>query len=62
VVLPKWEADAFLMIVDTETYSEPRYQLSYALRVLAFKPSTQVIDGFQRCARKLWKPSAGTDR
>lgn len=60
VVLPKWEADAFMMLVENSTYADVRFQLSYALRVLSFKPGDFVIDAFQRNARRMWKPSAGT--
>lgn len=62
MVLPKWEADAFLMIVEYNTYTQDRFQLSFALKHLSFKPGVAVIDGFQRNARKMWKtyPSAGT--
>lgn len=58
--LAAWESDAFLLIVENSTYSEVRYQVSYALRVLRFVPGTAVLDGFQRQARKMWRPSEGT--
>jgi len=50
-----------MMIVEANTYPEARYQLSYALRALAFKPGPAVIDGFQRNARKMWKPVIPAD-
>lgn len=61
VVLPKWEADAFLMLVEANTYAEARYQLSFALKQLRFEPSKAVIDGFQRNARKMWRPNPSAD-
>jgi hypothetical protein len=62
VNLTSSETDAFLLIVDRETYSEVRYQLSFAVKHLRFVPTLAVIDGFQRNARKMWKtfPSAGS--
>lgn len=56
MVLKKWESDAFLMIVESNTYHELRYQLSYALKQVRFPMATSAIDGFQRSARKMWKP------
>lgn len=60
MVLSKEEADAFMMLVESSTYSEPRFQLSFALKHLRFRPANAVIDGFQRNARKMWKTSAGS--
>lgn len=53
--LEKWEADAFLMITEGNTYADARFQLSYALRVIRCAPPAVVIDAFQRNARKIWR-------
>lgn len=56
MVLPKWEADAFLMLVEASTYAEPRFQISFALQNLRFKPAPAVVDAFLRNARlRMWK-------
>jgi hypothetical protein len=60
VNLAKWESDAFLLLVDASTYSETRFQLSYAIRVVTRVVPSSVIDGYQRQARKMWKPSGGS--
>lgn len=44
------------MIVESNTYHELRYQLSYALKQVRFPMATSAIDGFQRSARKMWRP------
>lgn len=61
MALPKWEADAFMMLVEDNTYRDARFQLSFALKHLRFRPTNAVIDGFQRNARKMWKPVPPAD-
>jgi hypothetical protein len=62
VNLPKWEADAFLLLVEASTYAELRYQLSYAMRMISRPLPVSVIDAYQGNARRMWRPnpSAGT--
>lgn len=55
VKLHQWEADAFMLIVDGNTFSAPRYQLSYALRQIRNPMSAFVVNGFQSNARKMWR-------
>lgn len=61
MALPKWEADAFMMLVEENTYRDVRFQLSFAVKHLRFTPTLAVIDGFQRNARKMWKPCPSAD-
>ena len=55
VQLQQWEADAYMLIVDNNTFSAPRFQLSYALRQVRNPMSAFVINGFQVNARKMWR-------
>lgn len=61
MVLKRWESDAFLLIVQANTYREARFQLSYALKQVKFALSLAAIDGFQRSARKMWRPCPSAD-
>ena len=58
--LAKWEAGIFCMITEANTYADVRFQLSYALKQRTQPASVTVLDGFQRNARRMWRPSAGT--
>lgn len=62
VKLHQWEADAFMLIVDYNTFSAPRFQLSYALRQVRNPVSAFVVNGFHTNARKMWRtiPPAGS--
>ena len=55
--LAKWEADAFMLLVDGTTYAETRFQVSYALRMVRAPVAVTVADAFQRNARQMWKPT-----
>lgn len=55
VKLHGWEADAFMLIVDYNTFSAPRFQLSYALRQISEPMSQFVVNGFHQNARKMWR-------
>lgn len=55
VKLHQWEADAFLLIVDFNTFREPRFQLSYALSQIRRPVGWVVVNGFQHNARKIWR-------
>ena len=56
VVLQKWEADAFLMLIEASTHAEARFHISFALKNLRYKPAPGIIDAFERNARlRLWK-------
>lgn len=62
VKLQQWESDAFMLIVDYNTFSAPRFQLSYALRLIRNPVAQSVVNGFQQNARKMWRsvPPQGT--
>lgn len=49
------------MLVEYNTYADVRFQLSYAVKQLKSRPANTVIDGFQRNARKMWKPNLSAD-
>lgn len=49
------ESDAFLLLVDASTYEGNRSQVSFVLQSLRAVPPKAVIDGIQRCARRMWK-------
>lgn len=55
VKLLQWEVDAFMLIVEFNTFSAPRFQLSYALRQVRNPMSAFVVNGFQQNARKMWR-------
>ena len=56
MALKKWESDAFLMLVEASTYPDPRFQISFAMKNMRFKPSPAVITGFCDNARlRMWK-------
>jgi hypothetical protein len=55
VKLLQWEADAFMIIVEHNTFDAPRFQLSYALRQVRNPMSAFVVNGFQQNARKMWR-------
>jgi hypothetical protein len=61
VTLQQWEADAFMLIVEYNTHASARYQLSYALRQIRIRPSTQVINGFHLNARRIWRATGRID-
>lgn len=48
------------MITEANTYADVRFQLSYALKQRTQPASTEILDAFQRNARRMWRPSAGT--
>lgn len=54
--LEEWETDAFVRVVEAHTKSNERQQLSYALRTIRWTQGLAVQDGFQRNARKMWRP------
>lgn len=54
--LSQEETDAFVVLVESHTKPIERQQLSYALRNVRTHQNRNVIDGFQRNARKMWRP------
>jgi len=55
VQLHQWESDAFMLIVDYNTYSAPRFQLSYALSQIRSQQGSFVVNAFHRNVRKIWR-------
>lgn len=53
--LLQWESDAFMLIVDYNTYNDLRYQVSYALRNVRAPLSPFVVNGFHRNVRQIWR-------
>lgn len=54
--LSQEETDAFTVLVESHTKPIERQQLSYAFRNVRAKQNRNVQDGFQRNARKMWRP------
>ncbi len=54
--LSQEETDAFTVLIESNTKPQERQQLSYAFRNVRAKQGSQVIDGFHRNARKIWRP------
>lgn len=50
------ENNAFVLLIENHTKPQERAQLSYALRQVQFRQGRNVVDGFQRNARKMWRP------
>jgi hypothetical protein len=55
IELSQEETDAFAALVEGSTYPEQRKQLSYAFLQVRHQQGKNVIDGFQRNARKMWR-------
>jgi hypothetical protein len=53
--LAQEEAEVFRVVVEFNTKSPERFQLSYASSVVTHQQSLFVQDGFQRCARFMWR-------
>jgi len=60
--LSQEETDAFTVLIESNTRPQERQQLSYAFRNVRYQQGRNVIDGFQRNARKMWRdrPPAGS--
>lgn len=57
--LEAWESDAFTLIVESHTKPPERWQLSQALKNIRHTQGLHVTDGFQRCARQMWRTGLG---
>jgi hypothetical protein len=55
VKLHQWEVDAFLLIVEYNTFSAPRFQLAYALSQIRSPQGAFVVNGYQKSCRKIWR-------
>lgn len=55
--LEAWETDAFTLIIESHTKPPERFQLSQALKSIQRAQGLAVTDGFQRCARQMWRPA-----
>ena len=44
-----------MLIVDYNTYSAPRFQLSYALSQIRSQQGSFVVNAFHRNVRKIWR-------
>lgn len=57
--LEPWQADMFTAITEYNTRTPERWQLSQALKGVRQPQGLEVIDGFHRNARKIWRTNIG---